>query len=50
MSDSSAELQPSTSRVVPGVPGSGIQLVPDIPIWTDLPLDWYQPEFKPYAE
>ncbi len=37
--------------VVPGVPGSGIQLVPDMPICqTDLPLDWYQPEFKPYAE
>ena len=29
----------------------GIQLQPDIPICqTDLPLDWYQPEFKPYAE
>src|SRR5215468_7049325 len=29
----------------------GIELVPDIPICqTDLPLDWYQPEFKPYAE
>ena len=35
----------------PRVPGSGIQLVPDIPICqTDLPLDWYQTEFKPYAE
>jgi hypothetical protein len=34
-----------------GVPGSGIQLQPDIPICqTDLPLDWYQAEFKPYAE
>jgi quinolinate synthase len=34
-----------------GVPGSGIQLVPDMPICqTDLPLDWYQPEFQPYAE
>jgi quinolinate synthase len=33
------------------VPGSGIQVIPDIPICqTDLPLDWYQPEFKPYAE
>ncbi len=30
---------------------SGIQLRPDIPICqTDLPLDWYQEEFKPYAE
>ncbi len=29
----------------------GIVLQPDIPICqTDLPLDWYQPEFKPYAE
>jgi quinolinate synthase len=29
----------------------GIELRPDIPICqTDLPLDWYQPEFKPYAE
>jgi quinolinate synthase len=29
----------------------GIVLEPDIPICqTDLPLDWYQPEFKPYAE
>ena len=29
----------------------GIELQPDIPICqTDLPLDWYQPEFKPYAE
>jgi quinolinate synthase len=30
---------------------SGIVLQPDIPICqTDLPLDWYQDEFKPYAE
>jgi quinolinate synthase len=36
---------------ITGVPGSGIQLVPDMPICqTDLPLDWYQPEFQPYAE
>jgi quinolinate synthase len=29
----------------------GIELQPDIPVCqTDLPLDWYQPEFKPYAE
>ncbi len=28
-----------------------IELQPDVPICqTDLPLDWYQPEFKPYAE
>ena len=33
------------------LPPSGIELVPDIPICqTDLPLDWYQDEFKPYAE
>ena len=30
---------------------SRIALQPDVPICqTDLPLDWYQPEFKPYAE
>jgi quinolinate synthase len=30
---------------------SGIVIRPDIPICqTDLPLDWYQEEFKPYAE
>jgi quinolinate synthase len=30
---------------------SGIVIEPDIPICqTDLPLDWYQEEFKPYAE
>jgi len=30
---------------------SRIELQPDVPICqTDLPLDWYQPEFKPYAE
>jgi quinolinate synthase len=30
---------------------SGIRLAPDIPLCqTDLPLDWYQEEFKPYAE
>ncbi len=31
--------------------GNTFTLAPDIPICqTDLPLDWYQPEFKPYAE
>lgn len=40
-----------TDNVKLDVPGSGIQLMPDIPICqTDLPLDWYQTEFKPYAE
>ena len=30
---------------------SGILLEPEIPLCqTDLPLDWYQEEFKPYAE
>ena len=33
------------------VRSSGIVLQPDIPLCqTDLPLDWYQEEFKPYAE
>jgi hypothetical protein len=33
------------------IASSGIQLVPEIPICqTDLPLDWYQAEFKSYAE
>ncbi|MFN0241922.1 MAG: quinolinate synthase NadA [Planctomycetota bacterium] len=38
---------PTSTRIA----SSGIQLVPEIPICqTDLPLDWYQAEFKPYAE
>jgi len=29
----------------------GLELQPDLPVCqSDLPLDWYQPEFKPYAE
>ncbi|MEZ6018628.1 MAG: quinolinate synthase NadA [Planctomycetota bacterium] len=33
------------------LPSSGIKLEPGMPICqTDLPLDWYQEEFKPYAE
>ena len=29
----------------------GLELQPDLPVCqTDLPLDWYQPEFKPDAE
>jgi quinolinate synthase len=33
------------------ITSSGITLEPEIPICqTDLPLDWYQSEFKPYAE
>ena len=35
----------------PKLPSSGIALQPGMPICqTDLPLDWYQEEFKPYAE
>ena len=35
----------------PTLRSSGIVIEPDIPICqTDLPLDWYQAEFKPYAE
>jgi quinolinate synthase len=35
----------------PPIASSGIVLRPEIPICqTDLPLDWYQVEFKPYAE
>jgi quinolinate synthase len=30
---------------------SGMQILPDMPLCQqDLPLDWYQEEFKPYAE
>ena len=33
------------------LPSSGIALQPELPLCqTDLPLDWYQAEFKPYAE
>lgn len=35
----------------PALASSGIRLDPQLPICqTDLPLDWYQREFKPYAE
>jgi quinolinate synthase len=35
----------------PDLPPSGLRLDPDVPLCqTDLPLDWYQPEFRPYAE
>ncbi|MEZ5064724.1 MAG: quinolinate synthase NadA [bacterium] len=38
---------PSTSSIGP----SGLRIVPDMPICQrDLPLDWYQEEFRPYAE
>jgi len=40
-----------TPPASPTVRPSGIVLQPEIPICqTDLPLDWYQEEFKPYAE
>ncbi|MAE28068.1 MAG: quinolinate synthetase [Planctomycetes bacterium] len=33
------------------LPNSGLRLRPDLPLCqTDLPLDWYQEELKPYAE
>jgi quinolinate synthase len=35
----------------PSIRSSGIVLKPDVPICqSELPLDWYQEEFKPYAE
>ncbi|MCB9908033.1 MAG: quinolinate synthase NadA [Planctomycetes bacterium] len=35
----------------PLLPTSGIELEPGMPVCqTDLPLDWYQSEFRPYAE
>jgi len=35
----------------PGASPSGLQIIPDMPLCQqDLPLDWYQEEFKPYAE
>ncbi|MCZ6597500.1 MAG: quinolinate synthase NadA [Planctomycetota bacterium] len=39
-----------TSTTTPAPP-TGFVLTPDLPLCqTDLPLDWYQPEFQPYAE
>lgn len=44
-------LAPNRARTSAPIASSGIRLVPEIPICqTDLPLDWYQAEFKPYAE
>ena len=42
----------SGTRVISlDVSNTGISLQPDVPICqSDLPLDWYQDEFKPYAE
>jgi len=40
--------RPDTSR---GPQATGLTLEPGLPLCqTDLPLDWYQPEFQPYAE
>jgi quinolinate synthase len=42
---------PSDKSRSAAIASSGITLQPEIPICqTDLPLDWYQEEFKPYAE
>jgi len=44
-------LSPSRSTASSTIASSGLLLRPEIPICqTDLPLDWYQEEFKPYAE
>jgi quinolinate synthase len=43
--------KPKQRSNTPQIPSSGIVLRPEIPICqTDLPLDWYQAEFKSYAE
>ena len=44
-------LPTSTPLRTGAIASSGILLRPEIPVCqTDLPLDWYQSEFKPYAE
>jgi quinolinate synthase len=41
----------AATRVDRSIRSSGIALRPDLPVCqTDLPLDWYQAEFRPYAE
>ena len=41
----------ASAQLTPAPASSGIVLEPDMPICQrDLPLDWYQEEFKPYAE
>jgi quinolinate synthase len=46
---SPAKAPPTRDTLAPR--SSGIRLQPDVPLCqTDLPLDWYQAEFKPYAE
>ncbi len=52
-SPTSLELQVSgrSLEIDRSLRSSGIQLTPGMPICqTDLPLDWYQEAFKPYAE
>ncbi|MBK7644332.1 MAG: quinolinate synthase NadA [Planctomycetes bacterium] len=42
---------PTSTLRTGAIASSGIQLQPELPVCqTDLPLDWYQSEFKPYAE
>jgi quinolinate synthase len=51
MTSSSAFPSASGAELDRSLRSSGIALHPDIPLCqTDLPLDWYQEEFKPYAE
>jgi len=41
----------SDAHASAALPSSGIALQPDLPLCqSDLPLDWYQAEFRPYAE
>jgi quinolinate synthase len=47
----SAATPAATSVAAPALPRSGLLLRPEIPLCqTDLPLDWYQDEFRVYAE
>jgi quinolinate synthase len=40
-----------TTKPLQTVPATRLELAPDVPICQgDYPLDWYQEEFKPYAE
>ena len=50
VSSAAVKLQKSPPGSIP-TPSSGLRLDPDIAICqTDLPLGWYQEEFRPYAE
>ncbi len=47
----SANPTPTSHAAERSIRPSGIRIQPDIPLCqTDLPLDWYQEEFRPYAE